>query len=53
MDDFTINPSKLPKKLEIEIPPRVMEYLEKKSAASGRSIDELVLEVIDKGLGEY
>jgi len=53
MTDFRFDPSKFLQKLEIDIPPRVMEILEKKSAATGRSIDELILELIDEGLGEY
>ena len=53
MNDFDFDPSKLPQKLEIDIPARVMETLEKKSEATGRSIDELILELIDEGLGEY
>jgi len=53
MSDFKLDPSKFPQKLEIDIPPRVMETLEKKSAATGRSVDELILELIDEGLGEY
>ena len=53
MTDFKLDPSKFPQKLEIDIPPRVMAILEKKAATSGRSIDELVLELIDEGLGEY
>jgi hypothetical protein len=51
--DFHFDPSKFTQKLEIDIPPRVMEILEKKSEATGRSIDELILELIDEGLGEY
>jgi hypothetical protein len=35
MTDFRFDPSKFPQKLEIDIPPRVMEILEKKSAATG------------------
>ena len=53
MTNFDLDLSKFPQKLEISIPPRVMEILEKKAAASERSIDELVLELIDEGLGEY
>jgi hypothetical protein len=53
MTDFALDPNKFPQKLEIAIPPRVMEYLENKSAVTGRSVDELVLELIDEGLGEY
>jgi hypothetical protein len=53
MTDFRFDPLKFPQKLEIDISPRTMEILEKKSAVTGRSIDELVLELIDEGLGEY
>ena len=53
MNKFHFDLSKFPKELEIDIPPRAMEILEEKSAATGRSIDELILELIDAGLGEY
>jgi hypothetical protein len=53
MTDFSLDPTKFPQKLEIDIPPRVMDILEKKASATGRSIDELILELIDEGLGEY
>jgi hypothetical protein len=53
MTNFRLDPSRLPQKIEIDIPPRVMEILKKKSAATERSIDELILELIDEGLGEY
>lgn len=53
MDEIYFDKSKLPQKIEIDVPPKVMDNLERKSAATGRSIDELILELIDEGLGEY
>lgn len=53
MDDFAIDPTKSPRKLEIEVPANVLERLEQKSAATGRCIDELILELIDQCMGKY
>lgn len=49
-DQFRIDPSKLPKQLDIDLPPAVLEQLEKTAAATGRSVDELILEILDKYL---
>ena len=53
MSDFKIDPSKLPKQIEIDVPQRLLEQLEKKSKETGRSLDELLLELLDKEMGEY
>lgn len=52
-DQFRIDPAKLPKELDIDLPPAVLEQLEKDAAATGRSIDELILENLDKYLRDY
>jgi hypothetical protein len=49
-DCFRLDPGKLPKKVNVDLPPAVAEYLEKLVGASGRSMDELILEILDKGL---
>ena len=52
-DLFRIDPSNLPKKLDIDLPPALLEQLEKHAAATGRSLDELILEILDHHLEDY
>jgi hypothetical protein len=47
---FRIDPEKLPKQLDIDLPPHVEEQLLKLTAATGRSLDELILEILDQYL---
>jgi len=47
---YQIDPSKLPKQLDIDLPPHVEEQLLKLTAATGRSLDELILEILDQYL---
>ncbi len=49
-DRYQIDPGKLPKQLDIDLPPDVAEQLEKTAAATGRSVDELILEILDRYL---
>jgi hypothetical protein len=49
-DRYRIDPSKLPKQLDIDLPPHVEEQLLKLAAATGRSLDELILEILDQYL---
>jgi hypothetical protein len=44
------NLAELPRRLELEVPPPVLERLELLSERSDRSIDELAMELIDRGL---
>jgi hypothetical protein len=47
---YRIDPSKLPKQIDIDLSPAVEEQLRKLAAATGRSVDELILEILDQGL---
>jgi predicted DNA-binding protein len=44
------NLADLPRRLELDLPPPVLERLQQLSQRSGRSIDELALELIDRAL---
>jgi hypothetical protein len=44
------NLEELARRLELELPPRVLGRLQQLSERSGRSIDELVLQLIDRAL---
>jgi|LauGreDrversion4_2_1035121.scaffolds.fasta_scaffold116066_3 hypothetical protein len=47
---WKIDPTKLPQKLELEIPAETMEWLKTTAQESGRSEDELILEILDQAL---
>ena len=51
-DYFDLDPSKHPVKVELQLPGLVLEKLYQLSQASGRSMDELVLEILDNSLRE-
>jgi hypothetical protein len=40
----------LPRRIELELAPELLDELLRRSKASGRSIDELALELIDRAL---
>ncbi len=40
----------LPRRIELELAPELLDELLRRSEASGRSIDELALELIDRAL---
>ena len=52
-DRFKIDPTKLPQPLELELPVRVLEQVTKLAAQTGRSVDELILEILDSHLPPY
>lgn len=47
---YWIDPDKLPKQIEIELKPETLQQLKDLAEASGRSIDEFILEILDKSL---
>jgi hypothetical protein len=47
---WQIDPTRLPQQVELDLPAEVMDWLQKRSAQSGRSVSELILELIDQGL---
>lgn len=49
-DMVPANLDALTRRLELELSPEVLEELSRRSEASGRSIDELALELIDREL---
>ena len=52
-DQLKIDPSKLPKQLDIDLPTALAEQLEKDAAKIGRSVDELILEIMDQYLQNH
>ena len=49
-DRYRIDPTKLPKPIELDLMPELKEKLHALSERSGRSIDELILEILDRAL---
>ncbi|MCP9776167.1 hypothetical protein [Cyanobium sp. WAJ14-Wanaka] len=45
--DFSLDPSKYPKRIDLEVSDETMEYLTRRSQLSGRSVEEIILEIID------
>ena len=48
--DWKLDPLRLPQRLEINLPSEVLAVLQRKAEGSGRSIDEIILEVLDREL---
>jgi hypothetical protein len=49
---FPIDPAKLPKKLELELSEDLLEYLKRKSQQSDRSIDEIIMQMLNDRIVE-
>jgi hypothetical protein len=49
-DRFRVDPDKLPKQLDIDLPTDIEEQLLKLAAKTGRSVDELILEILHQYL---
>ena len=45
-----MDPNKLPKKLGRDLPPHVEDHRLKDAAVTGRSVEELILEILDQYL---
>lgn len=50
--DFTLDPSKFPKRVDLTLPPEIEAKLEEMALRSGRSIDEVILEILDRSMSE-
>lgn len=49
---FPIDPAKLPKKLKLELTEDLLEYLKRQSLQSDRSIDEIIMQMLNDRLAE-
>lgn len=50
-DSWRIDATKLPKPVDLELPNAIIAKLEQRSRETGRSLNELIVELIDRGLG--
>jgi hypothetical protein len=53
MDDFALDSDRFPKRIELQLPPDLADWLQRTSAATGRSEAELLLELLDRGLQRF
>jgi len=49
-DHFDLDPARHPVKINLQLPRSVLEKLQHQSSVTGRSIDELILEILDNSL---
>ena len=49
---FPIDPANLPKKLILELTEDLLEYLKRQSLQSDRSIDEIIMQMLNDRLAE-
>jgi predicted DNA-binding protein len=49
-DRYRLDPEKFPKQLDIDLDQETPERLQEVAARSGRSVDELILEILDQYL---
>ena len=48
--DWRLDPERMPQKLQINLPGELLAVLQQKAALTGRSIDEIILEMLDREL---
>ena len=48
---FRLDPARLPRQIDLTLSPKLLECLEQEAARRGRSLDELVVELIDQQRG--
>ena len=53
LDDFALDSNRFPKRIELQLPPDLADWLQRPSAATGRSEAELLLELLDRGLQQF
>jgi|688.fasta_scaffold21096_2 hypothetical protein len=51
--NYSLDSDKLPKKVELQLPDQVAQWLGEAAAASGRCQEELLLELLDRGLQSF
>jgi hypothetical protein len=50
---YSLDPDRLPRRIELQLPDPVAQWLCEASAASGRCQEELLLELLDRGLQSF
>ncbi|MFM7652435.1 MAG: ribbon-helix-helix protein, CopG family [Vulcanococcus sp.] len=52
LDPFRLDPDRLPRRVELELPAHLADQIARCAAATGRSASEIVLELLDRGLSQ-
>ncbi|MFM7238422.1 MAG: hypothetical protein ACK5GZ_11170 [Cyanobium sp.] len=53
LGDFSLDSSRFPKRIELQLPPDLADWLQCTSAATGRSEAELLLDLLDRALQQF
>ncbi len=48
---FRLDPACMPRQLHLTLPPELAEYLEERAARSGRTLEDLIVEALDRSIG--
>ncbi len=51
--ELVLDPTKFPKQIDLELSPSVAEYIAKKSMETGRSEEEIILEILDREIHHH
>ena len=49
---FRLDPDRLPRRVELELPAHLADHIARCAEATGRSPSEIVLELLDRGLSQ-
>lgn len=49
-DCFDLNRMRMPHRVDLDLPPHILAKLKEQSDATGRSLDEIILEIIGKSV---
>lgn len=49
-DCFDLDPMRMPLRVDLDLPPHILDKLQDQSDATGRSLDEIILEIIGKSV---
>jgi len=49
-EPFELDPSRYPQRLELDLTPELIDWLKKLESNSGRSVEELIIEFLDRSM---
>lgn len=48
--NWHLNPQRMPKTLEFDLPAHLLDRLQHEAQRSGRSVDEIIIEILDRSI---
>ena len=51
--NWHLNPQRMPKTLEFDLPADLLDGLQQEAQRSGRSVDEIIIEILDRNIHDY